>query len=149
MKVKILYILFIPFLFITCKKKKPDKLEGDKTQLIGHWKWDSTYHKVGCQEGLEEYIYTPYSESENYSILFEDSGFVTMFNNSLKLSKHFIKFDYEKWNGGVWDFKIRLDNEENTLLLGTIDGNAMVLFRFPFTKSEDGCNHYSNYFVKS
>ncbi len=132
----------------SCKKNRPDKLEGDKAQLIGNWDWHRSRHRVGCQQFSDIFYYSPSTENINYSASFEESGLLKLYKESELLNEYFIKFDFftKKENG--WRFAILPDNNGNNRFAGLVYNDSLELYSVPYEDSEDGCNTYVNYFYR-
>ncbi len=150
MKIKLIIIFIAALTMVACKKNRPDKLEGDKAKLIGNWQWNHTYHRVGCQQYSDNYIYTAEGEGKNYSVIFEQEGRIKMYDTQSILADHFIKFySFNKYEGkNEWGFSFYLDNDENKPFSGRVYEDSILIFRFPYTGGADGCDDYQNYFYR-
>ena len=146
--IKFLLLASSAIVFLACEKKRPDKLEGDKAQLIGTWVWDSTLHSVGCQFGTEEYTYTPSTEERQYSLLFEASGHLTFLEKNQSTDQFFLIFSNFSFHDvpNRWQFTFLLDNEEDRKEGGYIFEDLLMIGFFPYEDSEDGCHTYQNFF---
>ncbi len=142
-------ILLCLVVVISCKKNRPDKLEGDKALIAGNWNWVKTLEVIGCQEFYEENLYSPESKSTEYMLEFEESGHVGLFQENEEIERYFLKFkDFSLKEGGIWRFIILLDNQEEDIVAGSLYGDTLTTNFFPYRYSEDGCDNYINYFVK-
>ncbi len=148
MTTKLIYGYFIILLFTACKKNRPDKLEGDKEQLVGRWAWIMTEEKIACQEFSEFNYFSSETTSTNYELEFESTGHLTLFENDDEIERYFLKFKHFALVDGVWRFSILLDNQEDSNIGSYVDGDTLVANFFPYRYSDDGCRLYTNYLVR-
>ncbi len=143
---KCIYIIGVFVLLLSCKK---DKLNDEKSFLVGTWNWSYTNHQYGwCDGESYEEILNPDSEKVNYSIHFQKNGKVDFFENENHIEVSRIVFDYFKENDdGSKSLVILLDNNENKKMSGYGGDYSMNFGRFPFL-GEAGCEDYDNYFFK-
>ncbi len=144
--IRLLYIIILlTTAFTSCKKNRPDKLEGDKEQLVGRWAWIMTEEKIGCQEFSEFNYFSSETTSINYELEFESTGHLTLFENGNEIERFFLKFKSFSYNeAGYWRYAMLLNNDEDELVGGTIEGDTLLVGFFPYRASSDGCTLYRN-----
>ncbi len=152
------YILYITLLLLLSSCAK-DKLFGDKSVLIGTWKWIYSEHEFDFCDGDPNYTITvtPDSEGVIFSIKFYENGTVKFYENNHFLSKHRLVFTSEAnicygELSGYKSFVASLDNkteDANADFFGCFDGNNLVIKKgFPFDIIKIGCENYTSYFVR-
>lgn len=152
---KYLFLLFFVVIFCGCKK---DRLKDEKEVFIGKWQWVYSEADLFLCDGFPSYddTLTPQSESANYSLEFEKKGKVQLYKDDQLMASYRVVF---KVFGGPYyscyvnytGFEIALDNYEgsdvNYLIGGCVNADSLIIKNgFPFY--DDGCNFYTNYFVK-
>jgi len=147
-----LIILFISF---SCKK---DKLKDDKEIFIGKWSWVYSKANLDLCSGFPKYddTLTPTTENTTYQIEFIKKGKVFFYKDQVLIAEHRIVFNvfgppYTCNELGYTFYAINLDNDNGTDVMtgleGCISSDTLQVGRgFPYY--DDGCNFYTNYFVK-
>jgi len=136
MKKSLIYFLSISIILFSCKK---EKLEGEKTRLIGKWKWSYSIKKNGiCNPPSWETTLTPSTE-----------------NNTLTEKYRIVFYDwYQSEQPDYWDdptyrhFGIMLNNKENNMFGGEVGLDTMEVYGYPFNDDCNGCCGSSGYFIK-
>ena len=143
-------LLFL--LIFACKKPpeepQPDKLVGDKAILVGIWDWTHTHHRFNWCDG-PELNETIEPEEETYSLHLKEDGYVDFYKNESILKSHYVKVSlyYEVEDDG-FVFTLNLDGLESQKLSGRVFPDSMRTWDFPYVHEIEGCEDYSNYFVK-
>jgi len=143
------YLGFVLFVLFSCKK---DKLNGDKSVLIGKWVWNFT-HVEHCSNSLFDIVKTPLTESNEFQIEFFEKGKVMLLKNNHKEECNRIVFSefYFYSPSNSYYFEINMDNKENKNLSGLCypgPPDTLMIFEFPFPL--DGSNYCfsRNYFIR-
>lgn len=158
MKPKTALLILTVFTIVTSCKK--DKLEGDKSILIGEWEWSFTKRLVDYCDPDYQYTdtLTPITEQTSFQILFFEKGKVKFFNDKNEISHHRITFS--DFGDTVWDlpgyvsYSIRLDGSIKEVLEGYVKEDSLVVIRdFPYPDKdafEPGVDCYltTSYFVR-
>lgn len=147
-----LFILFIPILFLSCKK---DKLKDEKSIFIGKWNWKySVYYYDQCNPPTQSKVLTPATENKTASIEFLKKGYV-IFNGTDKKRIVFENWLYKNVGSGQkYSFDIKLDNKKDQWLGGFIGGDTLILEgeykgeAFDNSSCSDGCCNYTNYYIR-
>ncbi len=150
MKTATLLIFLSSFALLSCKK---DKLEGEKTVLIGKWAWDYTYHSYNwCtydNQGITELL-TPVNTTNTYTIEFLEKGKLLLYKNDVLLQEKRIVFKYFKTDpAGMYNVGLKLDDDENDIFsLLLIDENSIFTTHFPYSDEKEPCETNDNYFIR-
>ncbi len=150
MKTATLLIFLFSFTFLSCKK---DKLEGDKSMLIGKWNWSYTRYahsySYDSPEGIVEYL-TPSNTNTNYRIEFLEKGKIIFYKNDVLIKEKRIVFKYFGVNPiGEYSVGIELDGDnEDVFSFLLIDEGIMYNTQYPFKNSTEPYENNSNYFTK-
>jgi len=128
-------ILFGLLFTFSCNKFKPDTLDGE---LCFNW----------CT-GLGTIEETIYPEENNFSLVFEEEGFISFFVGDSLLRKEGITIDtlVEHSNNSKQVF-IHLNGDMNDLFFGRGTTSLSFFSEFPFRENDPGCENYTNYFSK-
>ncbi|MBN4070872.1 hypothetical protein JYT72_00050 [Crocinitomix catalasitica] len=152
MKPYVLLVTSLILFLVACKK---DKLEGDKSILIGKWEWTHSYYAFKqCDPPAITSTLTPESESTNYSIEFHEKGKVDfLVNEAVQESYRVVCGEYWGTPGLIEGYiysNINLNGNENNKLDGYIinQDTLMIIRGFPYYDPEDNCENYTNYFVR-
>ncbi len=142
-------ILFGLLFTFSCNKFKPDTLDGELSYLVGTWDWDSTFHRFNWCTGLGTIEETIYPEENNFSLVFEEEGFISFFVGDSLLRKEGITIDtlVEHSNNSKQVF-IHLNGDMNDLFFGRGTTSLSFFSEFPFRENDPGCENYTNYFSK-
>ena len=143
-------------LLFSCNKK--DRLEGDKAQFIGAWKWINSTHYFGwCDGESSSNILTPITEDINFSMVFEEKGTVQFKQNDIILEEKRIIFNIfgdvpcNHLTTGT-SFSIHLDNDSDNLensFQGCVNEDSIVVSTgFPYSNYEEGCERYISIFIR-
>lgn len=147
-------IVTIVFLF-SCKK---DILKDDKEIFIGNWIWIYSDADIDICEDFPQYdvVLNPDNQNHNYEIEFLKKGKVHFYKDGELINHHRVVFNafgppYSCSDTGRTFFAINLDNDPGTSAVKGLEGcigkdTLSVGIGFPFY--DDGCNFYTNYFVK-
>jgi len=142
-------ILFGLLFTFSCNKFKPDTLDGELSYLVGTWDWDSTFHRFNWCTGGATIEETIYPEENNFSITFEEEGYVSFSTNDSLLRTEGVTTEFfEEGDGGSRHIVFSLSGDANDVIggIGTID--KTIFTRFPFQPNDAGCENFSNYFSK-
>lgn len=139
-------LLIIIILFSSCQK---DRLEDNKTILVGHWNWVHTEYSYGwCDYEPKYSTMTPSNSSKNFAIKFLEKGMVQFFEGGLLIQKDRIVFEqFELLENGNYLFNIKLDDQFDRILGGSVNGDTMTV-NFPYIESDPNCENYLNFFVR-
>jgi hypothetical protein len=151
---RFLLLISVIFLF-SCKK---DKLEGDKSILIGQWKWvySIKIEKYHCDDLPYTTILTPVTENNHYTIKFLKKGHVFLFKDGAQQEKYRIVFkDFQfRLNSSYYEyyyyFDINLNNSDKiNNLYGNVKSDTLILSGFfPFSSYPNSCVSYTHFFIK-
>jgi hypothetical protein len=133
----IILITALSCAFYSCKK---DKLEGDKSILIGEWEWVYTEKVVDYCDPDYTYtqILTPSTELTTWQIKFIEKGKVEFYQDNSLLDAHKIVFDsfgyqYSGIYASYKSFQIHLDNEESLQFYGMVSSDSIIVLKnFPY-----------------
>jgi len=150
MKITSAAVIVIAFV-TSCKK---EKLEGDKSILIGDWEWIFTKDIVDYCDPDFSYtqILTPVTELTSFQLKFLEKGKVQFFQNNQLLETNRIVFeafypeDASDLDSTYTYFSIALDNE-NSDLQGYFNDDTMIVIR-DFPHPEGYCDITTSYFVR-
>jgi len=134
-------------MLLSCKK---DKLEGDKSVLIGKWEWDYTYNNHDWSKELPQGIkdtLTPINTNTNYSIEFLEEGKIVFYKNDAVVKEKRIVFNYFKLSvSGNYNVSLYLDNDDTDEFFFVLDENIIYNYQFPYV--DEPLNINTNYFIK-
>ncbi|MEX1001738.1 MAG: hypothetical protein WDZ35_06450 [Crocinitomicaceae bacterium] len=141
------------FIVFSCKKEKQDKLEGEKSILIGNWYWIHTYHEYNkCEQCCIIYDTLHQVNSVNkYEMRFAKEGELKFYQNDELTKEYRIVFDdFYKWQYGWGDyvFDIHLNNDPNNRLLGVVSEDSLYTWDYPYESDDQNCFTYQNFFIK-
>jgi len=150
------WLIALPLIFISCKK---DKLEGDKSILIGEWEWVYTEKWVDYCD--PDYMYfdtiTPITKETTWQIKFLEKGKVQFYQENELLMSHrvvFVSFGCPNCClGYTSSFEIALDNDPESRLDGCVALETLkVAADFPYPDNEvfisGQCYLTTSYFVR-
>lgn len=150
---KLSFIIIITIIsFSSCKKDKPDKLEGEKSILIGtwHWKYSERKYNICNNNPMIETLNTEL-ENKDFSVIVSDEGYASFFKNESIISKHEIQFEHflNLGNEG-YKFSMELTNAEGgeDVFSGSVLGDSIRSSNFPFRDNGSGCEQFKNYLFK-
>ena len=151
MGIKKISIALLALVFlVSCKK---EKLEGDKSILVGTWKWVNSQKVTNtCEaENLWNYTYTDSAENNNeYSLEFLEKGKVKFYTNTNLLWKHRIVFEgSEDVSGSSYSKKytIALDNNSLNTMVVYVGNDSLMLDDFP-KDTDNACETMHNHFIR-
>lgn len=132
--------------FYSCKK---EKLEGEKSILIGEWEWVATtgYEETCDPDFMYPVLFTPSTEGTSYQMNFLERGCVEFYSQNSFIEKHRVVFD--AFGAPACDvyYEIYLDNSNLTILNGCISEDTLVVLDgFPYPDQD--CEIYTSYFVR-
>ncbi len=142
-------ILFGLLFTFSCKKYKPETLEGDLSYLVGTWDWDSTFHEYNWCTGGSTIEETIYPEENNFSVRFEEEGFVSFFANDSLLRRESIRIDtFLAHSSDSRQVIMHLNGDPQDIISGSGTFDLTEFTHFPFDANDGGCEDYDNYFSK-
>ena len=148
MKSKCYWIIPVLIFVISCEK---DKLQSDKSILIGKWNWIYTEHSLGWCASIPNVQFetiTPLIDSKTYQVEFLERGKILFYENSEIIQKNRIVFEYfELLENGEYHFYIRLDDKHDQIIGGTVIGDSLRI-KYPYIETDPGCENYLNFFVR-
>lgn len=130
MKFKLSFVLVL-ILLSSCKK---EKLDGDKSVLVGEWKWISTEHLTyDAWAPTDTANYTPESVGNDYFLEFQKKGKLVFRNNNDSWKKRIV---FGKYAGsghypGYDYFGIFLNNDHTFVLEGMVNQDTIILLHNP------------------
>ncbi len=143
-------VLFGLLFTFSCKKYKPDTLEGDLSYLVGTWDWDSTFHRInGCTGSGMVTEETIFPLDNQFSLLFEEEGYVSFFANDSLLRREGIRVDFfNKNESNINNVSLSLGGNMNDVISASGTEETNIFLRFPFESNDTGCEDHLNYFSK-
>lgn len=149
---KALIYIAIFFVCFSCKK---DELFGERSILVGTWKWQTTTRIDYCSGYLKYTYLTLESTAVKYKLVFLKKGIIQFYKNDELLREHKIKFhQLEIQKEGIVEshkkisFLIYLDGDSEQKLYGDGTPNKLRINDFPYWKEEDCISSNLNYFRK-
>jgi hypothetical protein len=152
----LIFIIFTFFVIVSCKK---DRLNDEKSILIGKWEWVYADHYYDVCEGAAIYeTLTPESENVTFQFEFQKKGIFIFRKNNELVSTYKTKFEdfgLTQNNSfiGWYYFEILLNNDKDLYpFRGKLDGDSLITSGFEgFGINEQvlaGCEGYSYIFIK-
>ena len=142
---------------ISCKKKQPHELTGEKAIFVGTWNWVYSTHRHNYCDGggVVTDTLTPVSVGHNFTIHFFEEGQLNYFQdeelirtNNVFLSEFGESITCSDINSMRFSISYEPDKEgelNGCIRKDTIRAISFEDFLFPYTP---GCEDYHNYFVK-
>lgn len=127
----ILSIAIVITLLMSCKK---DRLDGDKSVLIGEWKWVSTEHiTYDTWASNDTTILTPSSVGNDYYMEFLKKGKLIFKNNndSWKDRIVFAKYAGSSIYPGYDYFGLFLNNDHHFVFQGVVNTDTLIVYHNP------------------
>jgi len=131
-------VLFGLLFTFSCKKYKPDT-------------WDSTFHRInGCTGSGMVTEETIFPLDNQFSLLFEEEGYVSFFANDSLLRREGIRVDFfNKNESNINNVSLSLGGNMNDVISASGTEETNIFLRFPFESNDTGwCEDHLNYFSK-
>jgi len=150
MRCLVALLIALSLIFVGCKK---DKLDGDKSILIGEWEW--VYTKKIVDYCDPEFMYTdtlyPITEHTSFQILFLKKGKVQFSEGGQEIESYrliFSGFGDTSWDlPGYVSYAINLDGSTTIVLEGYIKEDSLIVIR-DFPHPEGYYDITTSYFVR-
>jgi hypothetical protein len=138
--------LVILTLFISCKK---DRLEGEKSVLIGRWKWSHSSKRISWRP-LYYQTLSPQTENTTYAIEFLEKGKIKLIEKEhLKEEGRIVFTGWRDDPLGGFSFGININGSRKKNLYGSIEDSSLIINSyFPYEEIKGGVPYITNYFVR-
>ncbi|MBK6524611.1 MAG: hypothetical protein IPG07_03085 [Crocinitomicaceae bacterium] len=132
-----------------------NKISGDTAIVLGTWDWIYTDHDYGWCDGDSWFeVLTPMTEEVEFTLEFIEQGLVFFYKNDSMISEQRISFNYVKpappgcsLTTSELLININLDGLKNMSCCVSADSMTCSFSGFIF-KAEQGCESYTNFFLK-
>ena len=151
------FILLLLTFITSCRKDEPlvtikpitaDSLVGDKSILIGEWKWEYTVRRYnGCQQCCLAYD-TIYPTTINHTIKMEENGIITYYENNVLTRKNKIKFEHFVQQNNYYSYNFYGNGVDTNRFAGSVFDDSLFSYDFPKITIDSPCEEYKNYFFK-
>lgn len=155
-------LILVSVLFLltnSCQKETPDfktEFEGDTSIFVGLWKWSLTEHYYNwCDPPSFYELLSPNTANVDFEINILKSGQLNIYRNDSLVSNYnlklvqFFSLDYANLTDAI-KFGFVLNGVEDLQFSGFINTDTIITPTLPgfIYNAVDGCELYSNYFVK-
>jgi hypothetical protein len=144
-------ILFLCLIAVSACKK--DKLEGERSILIGTWNWTETYEVSNyCDtDSLWNYQLIDSARADSrFALEFLEKGKVIFYTNNAVIWKERVVFESKDVIGKgpyAYHFVILPNNNSNDIMDVWVGQDSLLLNDFP-KDTDDKCAEMFNHFIK-